>query len=446
MSETSSRSTDEQMVELQAQLVSLRQENVALQDTLDRLGVSEQSYRQLMEHEELQQRDRLLSVVAQVTKALLKAEDVDIAISAALQAVGEAAKISRVQLLLEQQDLVTQRFHHHVAYEWVAEGIRSQMSESDSAILDNEDFSFIIDTLHAGHFIWRLVDDYPNPIRAVFESLEITSSGSVPIFIEGRYIGCVAFDDCSYPRRWSPQEINVLAAAAESIGAALHRKQLIDRLVEERIQAVLEERIRFSREIHDTLAQAFTGVLMQLEVSKRKITATQFDAAQDHIARARSLALEGLSEARRSVRALRPEILESSDLPTALQHLSQQTMTNTSLRVTVRIEGTPCALPMDLEANLLRISQEAITNTLRHAQAQTIRLELLFEVEAVHLQITDDGLGFDPCLQLVNGGFGLVGMQERSQRLGGQFTLKSSHGQGTAITVTVPLERRDRLP
>jgi signal transduction histidine kinase len=214
----------------------------------------------------------------------------------------------------------------------------------------------------------------------------------------------------------------------------------LTRLAEEAKQAaVLEERNRFARDMHDTLAQAFTGILMQLEATKRKITTAQLEAAQDHIARARSLASEGLSEARRSVRALRPEVLESLDLPNALRRLAEQITADTPLAVTLRVEGTPCALPIDLETNLLRIGQEALTNALRHAQAQKIRLDLLFEPDAVHLHIVDDGQGFDPELQLINGGFGLVGMQERSQRSGGQFMLKSAPGQGTAITVTVPL-------
>jgi signal transduction histidine kinase/PAS domain-containing protein len=568
-------------------------------------------------NEELRQRDRLLSAVAQVTKNLLEAEDVETAIPSALQVVGQAANISRVQLLLERQAPAKQKLQHIVAYEWNALGIAPQMDHPTAAVLDNDEFNFMIQELHLGRSIWRLVEDFPDPIQTTFKSIRIESSGTVPIFIEGRYIGGIGFDDCVTARQWSQQEIDVLTTAAESIGAALHRKQLVERLIHERAraaeeraaqlakanealkrsltmlalepsldkllgyvlqaisdslgdrsgavylfddsdntttlhlnyengqmqqgeqidhpaatlrrppkewdtqylpllrqnqvlihhesefaspaynpyrqhnaqrgiktllfvpllfgeqllgsitlrstqhrnytpeelelaralahqatlaiqltrlaaqgckQAILEERNRMARDIHDSLAQAFTG-----------IAATQPEAAQNCLSRARSLAASGLSEARRSVRALRPEALESDDLPSALYYIVEQMSWNTDVKITLQIDGTPRPIPVNVEINLLRIGQEALTNAVRHADAQNIRLNLLFEPEAVHLQIRDDGRGFQPQVQLTNGGFGLIGMQERSRQIGGQLRLVSSIGRGTEAIVTVPV-------
>jgi signal transduction histidine kinase/PAS domain-containing protein len=579
-------------------------------------------------NEELRQRDRLLSAVAQVTKNLLEAEDVETAIPSALQVVGQAANISRVQLLLERQAPAKQKLQHIVAYEWNALGIAPQMDHPTAAVLDNDEFNFMIQELHLGRSIWRLVEDFPDPIQTTFKSIRIESSGTVPIFIEGRYIGGIGFDDCVTARQWSQQEIDVLTTAAESIGAALHRKHLVERLIHERAraaeeraaqlakanealkrsltmlalepsldkllgyvlqaisdslgdrsgavylfddsdntttlhlnyengqmqqgeqidhpaatlrrppkewdtqylpllrqnqvlihhesefaspaynpyrqhnaqrgiktllfvpllfgeqllgsitlrsiqhrnytpeelelaralahqatlaiqltrlatqgckQAILEERNRMARDIHDSLAQAFTGIILQLEAAKRKIAATQPEAAQNCLSRARSLAASGLSEARRSVRALRPEALESDDLPSALYYIVEQMSWNTDVKITLQIDGTPRPIPVNVEINLLRIGQEALTNAVRHADAQNIRLNLLFEPEAVHLQIRDDGRGFQPQVQLTNGGFGLIGMQERSRQIGGQLRLVSSIGRGTEAIVTVPV-------
>ncbi|MBD2103957.1 GAF domain-containing protein [Leptolyngbya sp. FACHB-261] len=190
-------------------------------------------------NEALQQRDCLLSVVAQITKDLLETEDVDTAIPAALRAVGEVANISRVSLILERQDPFSQKRQHCVAYEWVAEGCSAHASVGMS-VMDNEKFQVLIQPLYAGRSIWRVVDDLPEVTRAQFELLEIKSTGVVPIFIEGHYLGCVGFDDCVNPRHWTQQEIDVLTAAADSIGAALHRKQLVERLIEERARAAEE--------------------------------------------------------------------------------------------------------------------------------------------------------------------------------------------------------------
>jgi signal transduction histidine kinase/PAS domain-containing protein len=218
-------------------------------------------------NEELQQRDRLLSVVAQVTKDLLEAEDVEVAIPAALQAVGRVAGMSRVQLLLECQEPITQKLQHFVAYEWAATGIMPQISHPDMAVFDNDNFKFMLQDLHVGRSTWHIVDDnFPNPARTTFESIGIKSCGTVPIFIEGRYMGGVGFDDCVTPRQWSQQEIDVLTTAAESIGAALHRKQLVDRLIEERIHAE-QERTAELKKANEALARTSQRLAEQPDLS-----------------------------------------------------------------------------------------------------------------------------------------------------------------------------------
>lgn len=258
---------------------------------------------------------------------------------------------------------------------------------------------------------------------------------NVPMVLGDKCIGALVV---RMPRKHqiTTQQIELAQALAHQVTLAVQLTQLAE---ESHQAAILDERNRMARDIHDTLAQAFTGIIIQLEATKRKIGAVQLEAAQTHITRARSLATAGLCEARRSVRALRPEALESHNLPNALRHLAEQMACDATIQISVRIEGTPYSLPVEVETNLLRVGQEALTNALRHAQAQTIRLELLFEAASVHLQIVDDGQGFDPQSQVTSAGFGLIGMQERSQHISGQFILTSRAGQGTAITVSVPI-------
>jgi signal transduction histidine kinase len=199
---------------------------------------------------------------------------------------------------------------------------------------------------------------------------------------------------------------------------------------------LLEERNRMARELHDTLAQTFTGVIVQLEAAQEMIAPTTAPV-QKHLAHAGLLARQGLQEARRSVWSLRPEALESNNLQTALLRLVQQMTEHTAIATEVVVDGTPIALPEEIESHLLRIGQESLTNALKHTKAQHIQLLLQFTPTSIALRIMDDGQGFDP--QQPRRGFGITCMQQRTQQIGGEFTLTSQIGQGTAIDVRIPV-------
>lgn len=232
---------------LQVRATELEQENQRIKAELALLQAERERVKELERlNIELQQRDRLLLVVAQITKILLEAQNTDAAILEALRAVGEAANISRVFLLFEQVDIETGHRKHCVIHEWTAPSIVSYQALGLSFI-DNEDFEALTQILHSGKSVWRLIDDLPLPARAHLEKLGIKSTGVVPIFIEGRYIGSIGFDDCITCRAWTQQEINVLTAAAESIGAALHRKLLVERLISEQTRAAQERAAQLTK-------------------------------------------------------------------------------------------------------------------------------------------------------------------------------------------------------
>ena len=261
---------------------------------------------------------------------------------------------------------------------------------------------------------------------------------NVPLVLGGTTIGALIVRlpcECQF----TSEKIELAQALAHQATLAIQLTHLAEEAKQEAAQSILlEERNRMAREIHDSLAQAFTGIVVHLEAIKRKLGLNKPDEAQTHLLHAGNLARDGLSEARRSVWALRPEVLESHDLPNALRHLAQHMIAETTVRTQVCIEGTPYVLPAEVEMNLLRIAQEALTNVLKYAEAQIVRIELLFEAGAVHLHIIDDGQGFNKQQQIYSSGFGLITMQERSQRLGGQLTITSKVGVGTQISVTVP--------
>ncbi|MEL6901079.1 MAG: GAF domain-containing protein, partial [Cyanobacteria bacterium J06606_4] len=203
--------------------------------------------------------------------------------------------------------------------------------------------------------------------------------------------------------------------------------------------ALTDERNRLAREIHDTLAQAFTGVSLQLEAAKSAAT-ENFEDAIYHVDRAGNLARRGLSEARRSVRALRSHALETDTLPNALSTALAEMTQSSPTEAKFILKGTTYPLPEDIQTNLLRIGQEATTNTLRHAQADTLTLTLEFAPHQICMTITDDGKGCKVTSLADFEGFGLVGMRERVNRFDGQFAFNSTLGKGTVIEIMIPTQ------
>jgi PAS domain S-box-containing protein len=204
--------------------------------------------------------------------------------------------------------------------------------------------------------------------------------------------------------------------------------------------SILEERNRMAREIHDTLAQAFTGILAQVGAAKQVLT-DDLEATQAHLDLIKELARTGLTEARRSVVALRPQLLEEGSLQSALHRLVAQLRT-AALDTTLyyEVEGTVYALPTEIESNLLRMGQEALTNAIKHANADEIRVELVYDRDQFCLRVKDNGQGFGVGSIPSSEGFGLLGMSERAERIGAQLTIRSQAGQGTEIIVTVDRE------
>jgi signal transduction histidine kinase len=203
--------------------------------------------------------------------------------------------------------------------------------------------------------------------------------------------------------------------------------------------AVLEERNRMAREIHDTLAQGFTGIILQLEAAEQSL-GEDVDHTQEHLNRARKLARESLNEARRSVWALRPQELEQLPFIAALQQQIERFSQDTGIQSDLKVPPDERALSAETENALLRIFQESLTNIKKHAKASKVEIELAFSEKLVKLRIDDNGVGFDPESSIENR-FGLISMRERAKLLGGLVDVRSEKEKGTQIEVTMPIDR-----
>ncbi|MBW4622663.1 MAG: PAS domain S-box protein [Cyanosarcina radialis HA8281-LM2] len=200
--------------------------------------------------------------------------------------------------------------------------------------------------------------------------------------------------------------------------------------------SILAERNRMAREIHDTLAQAFTGIALQVEAVSRMSIALS-EPAQVSLIQIYDLARSGLSEARRSVKALRPQLLEKGDLPSAIARFVAKMNASASSPLVYRVVGEPYPLPLEVENNLLRIGQEAATNAIKHAKAEEISIELIYEPSRCILQIKDNGRGFVTSDLSVSKGFGLIGMKERARSIAAHLSIQSHPGRGTEVVAIV---------
>ncbi|MGP0076584.1 MAG: two-component regulator propeller domain-containing protein [Bryobacteraceae bacterium] len=214
------------------------------------------------------------------------------------------------------------------------------------------------------------------------------------------------------------------------------------RQIRQRFSLVLDERGRLAREIHDTLAQGFVGISSQLDAVALTLNG-HVDMARKHLELARKMVRHSLTEARRSVMDLRASALEGHDLPAALSEAAHQWTAGSPVQIHVDVEGESGPLPEETEQHLLRIAQEAVTNAVKHAHASQVNIHLEMAQRKLSLRVADNGRGFeqDEAFSEVGGHFGLLGMRERAERLGGELRLHSEPGQGTEVAVTVPLSR-----
>jgi signal transduction histidine kinase len=212
-----------------------------------------------------------------------------------------------------------------------------------------------------------------------------------------------------------------------------------------RYDAVLAERARIAREIHDTLAQGLVGISVQLELVNR-LLASSVESARTQLNHARELVRDSLTEARSSIWDLRSQAAETEDLSTRLARMAASATENSTprIRVNSKVTGVYRPLSPKAETELLKIAQEAVTNAVRHAEPNHIAIELCFGAHELQMTIQDDGRGFDgrphPQSTGPQGHFGLAGMNERAEEIGGTLAIDSAPGKGTRVTASLPLE------
>jgi signal transduction histidine kinase len=211
------------------------------------------------------------------------------------------------------------------------------------------------------------------------------------------------------------------------------------RLAEREFRAVLGERSRIAREIHDTLAQGYVGISVQLEVLAELLRLRKVDDAQKHLDQAREYVREGLADARQSIWALRTQDVGETTLPVKMRRIAEAAGGD-GLSANFSLFGAYRPLPAETERELLRVAQEAVHNVKKHAGASQLWVQLEYGPETIALEVRDDGRGgaLERAQELSPGHFGVTGMKERAAAIGGKLDVTSATGAGTSVRLCAP--------
>ena len=382
-------------------------------------------------------RDKWLEATAKAADRLLATPNLDEGINAALKMLGENLDCDRVLIMKHFEDDTGNTLGFvRTLNEWNSPHTISQLAHPVHVDIPWKGIEDWLAREKAGEWIGGVVEELKEPFRTSQAELGVKATYGVPIFMNGNFWGALCIDFCREAKRLTLPEISVFKTAASCLGGAIYSQQ-IQREKEKAELAIFIERTRIAREIHDTLAQAFGGILMQLQVAEYFFN-SKLDKSRSHIKTAQILAQDALTEARNTVWFLHQDDSQYRDLETLIPQVAAHLTANTGVEIEISISEEAYPLPSNLGINLLRIVREAISNTLKHANADLIVIELTFQPQHISLLIQDNGSGFD--ISQKNLGFGLMGMQQRANNIGGQLVIDSSLGKGTEVSLLVTFD------
>jgi signal transduction histidine kinase len=299
--------------------------------------------------------------------------------------------------------------------------------------LDNKHFS-CFDQLATVQHIVDPQAAIPEDKRAYLLALGVKRVLVIPLISRGQANGRLTFR-FTEERDFHPEELEIARALATQASLAIHLTRLANA---SRQSAVLEERNRLAGEIHDSLAQNFAGISMQLVIAAEEMQMKSKDAFS-HVERATDLARFGLSEARRSALSLRSDIIEESGLIEALRRLVERANVTGLLRCSFRSSKvSEESLAPWIQQDLLRIAQEAISNAIRHARPTAISVSLRRDPPNLVLKIRDNGSGIAKD-RSGGEGLGFANMRARAKNIGAELDVRSTAGSGTSVIVRLPI-------
>ena len=266
--------------------------------------------------------------------------------------------------------------------------------------------------------------------RELLEAEGVQTVISIPLVAKEKTVGTIELG-AGGGRVLNSGELSLLTAIGHQVGVAVENARLYQQA--QRL-AVMEERNRLARDLHDSVMQALYGVTMYAEAAARQLAASETGTTSEHLHEIRSIAQDALQEMRLLIYELRPPVLARDGLAAALRSRLEAVESQLGIATVFDTDLVGRVRP-EIEEGLYRIAQEALNNILKHAHARRVLVRLHQEEQTVTLEVQDNGVGFDPAVARQKGGLGLRGIEERVARLGGRLVLESAPGKGTRLTV-----------
>ena len=377
----------------------------------------------------LQERNRELSILNTIAKALNQSVDLDQALSATLSEVAELLDLETgwIWLLHEASD----------------ESYLAASQNLPPALADNphlmEGRCYCLDTFRNGDMKGAANVNVVtcSRLQNLVEGTDgLRYHASIPLYAQKKKMGVLNVASRTW-RKLSSEDLQLLNTIGDLLSIAVERARLFDQSVQ---SGAADERYRLARELHDTLGQGLAATLLKLETVDALLEGgSDPDEIHEGIRQTMELTRSNLEEARRSVLDLRAASLEGRTLAEAFASLAEQVSKKGDIDIGFEATGGSRPLPVRFESGLYRIAQEALNNVVQHAGASRASLRLITAPDRVQVFVEDDGCGFDPS-GISGDGHGLIGMNERVKLLGGRLRLDSRPGKGTHIEVVVPLE------
>ncbi len=377
--------------------------------------------------DQLKQRNRELSILNAIARALNQSVDLDQALETALVKVAALLNLSTSWIWLMREDTGK-------PYLAAAQNLPPVLRDNPGKM---GGWCYCLDTYQKGDLKGAANVNVVacSRLKGLVEGTDgLQYHASIPLYAHQKKVGVLNVGSAEW-RELSKEDLRLLNTVGDLMSIAIERARLYGKSVE---IGAADERFRLAREIHDTLGQNLAAILMRLETldallednaDRKKLSETVRDAMV--------LARDNLEDARRAVLDLRAAPLENRTLTEALEALGQKIGDAATLDVRVKsVGGYP--LSVRIEASLYRMAQEALNNVAQHAEAKTVLIEWVSTPEYVQLRIEDDGRGFDP-ENVEEGRYGLVGLNERARLLGGSFAIESAPDRGTRLEIHIPL-------
>lgn len=403
-------------------------------------------------NEELKKRQAVSRVLSKISTRFISLPPASIGeeISKELGRVARAIEAQRAHIYLAKQNMdpVDPDFHVDLAYQWHDEEV-GPMSEQMHRIYPHR-FPWVEERYFRGEPSIVLnpdeLPDYAVPEKALFEKMKWTSIGIVPMFVENQLVGSFGFSTYANPLSWSAVLVDELKIAGEIFANALERmnqSNALHELRQDALDAEERERTRISRELHDQLGGALTGLKMHSRSLQKQLLDGQ--ASPDQIERAQRISEiidDTLPDVRRICAELRPAILDDLDLPEALKWQVDQFEKHTNIPCELDISHNDFPeQEMNRDVAIYRITQELLTNVIRHSKADRVSISLKRMDDDLLLRVSDNGKGIDTLeLAKMTGRFGLRGIRERAEHLGGSISIVDPGGKGCTVEAKIPVD------